>query len=181
MISFSPLSFPADEEALVSFLTSEEWPFHVNLRLSREKAHSMIAEGIFSGSNHESFWIKDEGVTIGFLRLTDLDDVDDGFPLFDLRIKAAQRRRGVGAAAVKWIADYLFGKYPGLDRIAASTRADNLAMRKVLRRSGFAKEGHSRQSWPGEDRIVHDSVTYGILRSDWEQGTLTPVHWEDEA
>lgn len=39
----------------------------------------MIVEGIFDGSNHESFWILNQvRKGIGFIRIFDLEDIDDG-------------------------------------------------------------------------------------------------------
>lgn len=136
-ISFTQIDLPREKEDLLKFLTSEEWPFHVNCILSQEKVEKMFADGTFTGSNHESFWIQNqEQNNIGFIRLMDLDDVDDGYPLFDLRIQKAQRGNGIGIAAVGWLTTYLFQKFPQLERIAGATRADNAGMRKVFRRCG---------------------------------------------
>lgn len=179
--SFEPVSFPNDKDRLVNFLTSEEWPFHVNNRLSKEKVCGMIEEGTFDGSNHESFWILDEHKKeIGFIRLFDLEDVEDGYPLFDLRIRAKYRGRGLGKAAVQWLTRYLFEKHPKLERIVGTTRVDNSAMRRTFRSSGYVKEGHYRKDWSSSDGSSFDTVKYGILREDWLSGTTTAVRWNDE-
>jgi len=179
--SFQPVLLPADQDRLVSFLTSEEWPFHVNSRLSQAKVLGMIAEGTFNGSDHESFWILDESKKeIGFIRLFDLDDLDDGYPFFDLRICSEYRGRGLGRSAVQWLTRYLFEKHPQLERIAGTTRADNSAMRKTFRSSGYVKEGHYRRDWSSSNGTCFDTVKYGILREDWISGTITPVLWNDE-
>ncbi len=180
-LNFIPLSFPQDKEGLVAFLISEEWPFHVNVRLTKDKVLSMTEEGTFDGSNHLCFWILDESNTeVGFIRLFDLDDVDDGHPLFDLRIRSSHRGKGIGKIAVKWLTKYLFEKYPNLDRIAGTTRADNTSMRKIFKSSGYAKEGHFRKDWPAVDGKNYDTVKYGILREDWLSGKMTTVNWNDK-
>jgi RimJ/RimL family protein N-acetyltransferase len=180
-MNFEPVSLPADQDRLVTFLTSEEWPFHVNNRLSQDKVLGMIGEGKFNGSNHESFWHLDESKKeIGFIRLFDLEDVDDGYPLFDLRIRAECRGRGLGKSAVQWLTTYLFEKHPQLERIVGTTRADNSAMRKTFRSSGYVKEGHYRRDWSSSNGARFDTVKYGILREDWISGTMTPVSWNDE-
>lgn len=180
-ISFDSVSLPNAQDRLVAFLTSEEWPFHVNSRLSQDKVLEMIGEGIFDGSNHKSFWILDETKKeIGFIRLFDLEDVDDGYPLFDLRIRAAYRGRGLGKSAVQWLTKHLFEKYPQLERIVGTTRADNSAMRKVFRSCGYVKEGHYRKDWSSLNGACFDTVKYGILREDWISGNTTPVPWNDE-
>lgn len=180
-ISFEPILFPDDRDRLVTFLTSEEWPFHVNSRLSQDKVFEMIEEGTFDGSNHESFWILGEfKKEIGFIRLFDLEDVDDGYPLFDLRIRAKYRGRGWGKTAVQWLTRYLFEKHPKLERIVGTTRVDNTAMRRTFRSSGYVKEGHYRKDWSSLNGESFDTVKYGILREDWVSGTITPVRWNDE-
>ncbi len=180
-ISFEPVSLPSDKHRLGTFLTSEEWPFHVNRRLTLNQVFTMIEEGTFAGSNNESFWILDElSKEIGFIRLFDLEDVDDGYPLFDVRIRADYRGRGLGKAAVQWLTRYLFEKHPQLTRIAGTTRADNSAMRKTFRSCNYAKEGHYRKDWSSSSGECFDTVKYGILREDWISGTTTPVPWNDE-
>lgn len=180
-MSFESVSLPADKDRLITFLVSEEWPFHVNSRLGRDKVLEMIGEGIFDGSNHESFWILGESQKeIGFIRIFDLEDVEDGYPLFDLRICAEYRGRGLGKAAVQWLTKYLFEKHPQLERIVGTTRADNSAMRKTFRSNRYVKEGHYRKDWSSSNGERFDTVKYGILREDWISGTTTPVVWSDE-
>jgi RimJ/RimL family protein N-acetyltransferase len=178
---FKPIQLPDDQDPLVAFLTSEEWPFHVNLRLSTEKVLSMINDGIFDGSNHESFWIlDDERNKVGFIRLFDLDDIEDGYPLFDIRIRERYRGFGIGKNSVQWLTKYLFVKHLNLERIVGTTRVDNSAMRKIFKSCGYVKEGHYRKDWSSSNGRSFDTVKYGILREDWMSGTITPVPWNDE-
>jgi RimJ/RimL family protein N-acetyltransferase len=180
-ISFELISISEDKESLVAFLSSEEWLFHVNSRLTQEKILEMIDEGVFDGSNNESFWILDcVREKIGFIRIFDLEDISDGYPLFDLRIRNKYRGQGVGTAAVQWLTKYLFEKYPQLERIAGTTRADNIAMRKIFISNRYAKEGHYRKDWTAADGKRFDTVKYGILREDWLAGETTPINWSDE-
>lgn len=179
-VSFKPVSLPIDKDRLVKFLASEEWPFHVNKCLTEDKVVKMIEEGTFDGDNHESFWILVEKRKIGFIRLFDLDDVEDGYPLFDLRIRGEYRGKGLGKTAVQWLTRYLFEKFPGLERIAGATRADNSAMRKIFRSCGYVKEGHYRKDWPSSEGVAFDTVKYAVLREDWLSGVTTPVPWNDE-
>lgn len=180
-IHFEPILLPKDQNDLIAFLSSQDWPFHINKRLSVDRVNAMIEEGVFDGSNHQSFWIRNENsIRIGFIRIFDLDDVEDGYPLFDLRIAAKFRGLGVGKTAVQWLTRYLFDKYPGLERIAASTRADNFAMRKTLRSCLYVKEAHYRKDWSSQEGALLDTVKYGILREDWLSEKITPVNWNDE-
>lgn len=180
-IFFEPIFLENDQNKLIEFLSREEWPFHVNRHLSSEKVQKMITDGTFSGSNHKCFWIRDENQNeIGFIRLFDLDDIDDGYPLFDLRIVSSHRGQGLGKTAVQWLTKYLFEEHPQLERIAGTTRADNVAMRKIFKSCGYVKEGHFRKDWFTSSGQCFDTVRYGSLREDWTSGETTPVLWNDE-
>lgn len=180
-LTFEPLILTREKDQLVSFFINEEWPFHVNSKVSQTQIVKMIDEGLFDGSNHETFWINDKTKgTIGIIRLFDLDDIDDGYPLFDIRIQSTYRSAGVGKIAVRWLTKYLFSKHNLLDRIAGTTRVDNIAMRKTFRACGYVKEGHIRKDWLSADGQRYDTVKYGILREDWLSGKDTPVMWDDD-
>jgi len=45
---------------------------------------------------------------------------------------------------------------------------------------GFVKEAHYRRGWPTHDGRLLDAVGYALLRTDWRDGTTTPVDWNDE-
>lgn len=180
-LSFAPLNLAAERDVLVDWLCRDRWPYHVNPHPSREQVLGWIDEGLFTGSNHQSFWIMgDTGQWLGLIRLYDLEDVDDGYPLFDLRIQTLYRGQGIGQQAVQWLTRYLFETWPQLERIAGTTRVDNRAMRQVFRHCRYAKEGHFRNDWQAADGQRYDAIQYAILREDWENQTITPVVWEDE-
>ncbi|MFC4005801.1 GNAT family N-acetyltransferase [Nonomuraea purpurea] len=175
-IEFTRFSAADDVEALVGFLTGEEWPFHAG-RQEPDTVRRRAAEGVYDDEESRTFWIVVEGERAGLVRLQDLAD---DTPMFDLRIGRAWRGRGVGAQALSWLTGYLFTELPGVLRIEATTRQDNHAMRAVFRKGGYAKEAHYRQAWPDLDGVRHDSVGYAVLRDDWRSGTVTPPDWDDE-
>jgi RimJ/RimL family protein N-acetyltransferase len=171
--------FAADDaDALVELLTGEPWPFHVTAVVSEERARRRIDDGDFDGEAVQSFWIIEGDETVG---LVTLDDLGDGSPMFDLRIRARHRRRGFGTTAVRWLTEYLFTEFPDILRIEANTRQDNIAMRHTFLSRGYVKEAHYRDAWPSvEDGTVYDGVGYAILRRDWVSGTTTIPDWNDE-
>jgi RimJ/RimL family protein N-acetyltransferase len=150
---------PADHDAVVQFLCSHEWPYHA-------RRHILPADVDDPADDEVRFWIIHEEQRVGLIRLFDLDDVEDGSPLFDLRIAPAHRGVGLGRAAVRWLTGHLFATYPNLHRVEATTRHDNLAMQRVLDVCGYQLEGRLRESWPGEDGVRFDTLVYGVLRSD---------------
>ncbi len=134
---YEPVVWPDDAEAAVEFLASSEWPYHGRPNLSRDQA----AEVSLAGADIVSFWVKAGSEAVGLIRVFDLEDLDVGSPLLDIRIAAAHRGRGVGTAAVSWLVDHLFTTYGQLHRIEPTTRHDNVPMQRVFDRCGFRLEG----------------------------------------
>ena len=167
---------PAEAGRLADFLTAEPWPFHSG-REDRGRIRQRVADGYYDSDSTRTYWIIAENEHVGFIRLFDLGD---STPMFDLRIRAAARGRGLGTRALGWLTEHVFTAEPGASRIEGTTRQDNLAMRRVFRRSGYVQEGHYRDAWPDPDGTVHDAVGYAILRRDWLSGTTTAVEWDDE-
>ncbi|TXR56592.1 GNAT family N-acetyltransferase [Quadrisphaera setariae] len=174
-LSTAPLDLSADAEHLADFLTRQAWPFHVRERWTREQALASAADGSWVGPHTHAHWLLADGERAGLVRF---DDVDDGTPLFDLRIDESHRRRGLGTAAVRWLSQHLSDRDPQLQRIEANTRIDNAVMRAVLQRCGFVKESHYRSAWPGEGGRLFDGIGHGLMRADWVSGTTTPVRWD---
>ena len=152
-----------DASEVVAFLCGHDWPFHSAARLSAAEAEAVS----IADADTRSFWIRDDGAIVGLVRLFDLDDLENGSPLFDLRIASEHRGQGFGTAAVKWLSDYLFAEYPMLHRIEATTRSDNAAMIATFARCGYRREGVLREAWKSRDGSRHDTMIYGLLRHEW--------------
>jgi len=166
----------AETELLADFLTGEPWPYHCG-RESRGETRLRVTGGYYDGDSVRTYWIILRNERIGLIRLYDLSD---STPMFDLRIRAADRGRGIGAGALAWLTELVFTTAPGASRIEGTTRQDNIAMRRVFRRGGWVKEAHYRDAWPGGDGTVYDAIGYAILRRDWLAGTTTVPRWDDE-
>ena len=162
-VSVEPVAWPTDAGVVVSFLTNHEWPFHAVPRLSPEAAASVQV----ASDDISSFWIKDRDERIGLIRVLDLQDVENGSPLFDVRIATRHRGRGIGQFAVDWLTAYLFTTYPRLHRIEATTRSDNAAMQAVFTRRGYRLEGTMLEAWRNADGTRHDALAYATLRREF--------------
>jgi RimJ/RimL family protein N-acetyltransferase len=162
-LTFDALQWPDDGGAVVDFLVANEWPFHRTPRLTptHAAAVSVFAEDV------ATFWIRNGDEAVGIVRLFDLDDVEVGSPLFDLRIAEEHRSRGIGRQAVQWLTNYLFTTYPALHRIEATTRDDNVAMQAVLTRCRYRMEGRLREAWTNDNGTRYDTLTYAILRREY--------------
>ena len=168
-------------DILVDILVNNPWEFHSGKGWTREMVEEEIKSGYFSSVDKKTFFLSDEKKTIGFIRIFDLgDDIfDDETPLFDIRIKREFRGKGFGKQAVDLAIEFVFNTYTNKNRFEATTRHDNIAMRKVLEKCGFVKEAHYRQSWPDKNNVKVDTVGYGILRTDWQNNSRTDVNWND--
>lgn len=168
-----------DRDALVAFLSGEEFPFHVRRTISAGDAAAAVDSGSFRDDDHDTSWL--EHSDLGRIGIVRLEDLGDPVPLFDLRIAGRFRGQGLGLPALRAVTDHVFRAMPDVTRFEGQTREDNTAMRRVFVRAGWVKEAHYREAWPVEGARPVASVGYGVLRRDWEQGTTTPVPWDDDA
>ena len=162
---FIPVQFPEDHEAVIDFLTSNEWPFHGTSRLDRIQATNIQ----IAGPDTASCWVEADGDRVGLVRAFDLDDLLDGSPLIDVRIATEHRNRGMGRIAVDSLTDHLFESQPVLHRIEATTRHDNQPMKAVLHKCGYRQEGRLVQAWRSSNGERFDTLVFAILRSEWTQ------------
>ncbi|MBQ1444195.1 MAG: GNAT family N-acetyltransferase [Renibacterium sp.] len=178
-IRFNPIDPAAEAAELVAFLCGNEWPFHGSARLDEVAVRHRIAAGHYWNSDREAFWIE-APERIGYLALEDLADLaDGGNPVFDLRLAEQYRGRGLAVPVLRALAGLVFERFPSVRRLEGQTREDNLAMRKAFRKAGFLKEAHYRQAWPTGDGGYLASVAYGLLRGDFETGTVSSFDWAD--
>ncbi len=163
LLTFDPLHWPEDAPTVVAFLASNEWPFHPVPLLSPTDAEKVSVEA----DDIATFWIRSGDEAVGLIRLLDLDDLDVGSPLFDLRVADGHRGLGVGRQAVRWLTDHLFTTYPELHRIEATTRVDNQAMQRVFAHCSWRLEGRFVEAWTNADGTRSDALSYAILRRDY--------------
>lgn len=169
--------FKDEVDTLIDFLTSDTWEFYGVPHLKPENIKANYENQYYTGGNCRTFWvISDENVKVGNIRIYDLEDGD---PLFDIRILSKYKGLGIGTITVNWLVEFIFNNYPDKERIEADTRQDNYAMRCVFHKCGFAKEAHHRKAWIGQDGIPYDAIGYGITKEDWQNGKISPVNWND--
>lgn len=167
----------ADREALIGFLVTHEWPFHVGARRTRAQVEKTLDEGAYRDEDNDSFWVVD--AELGRVGIMRLEDLTDDAPLFNLRLAEEFRGRGFGLQALRAATDLVFTTMPDVDRFEGQTREDNVAMRRVFEQAGWVKEAHYRRGWPVTGGEPLASVAYGILRQDWAGDTVTPLVWDD--
>ncbi|MGO1590502.1 MAG: GNAT family N-acetyltransferase [Ancrocorticia sp.] len=175
LIPFQPED-TADREAFIDFMTSNFFPYHVISQPSAELVNQRIAEGAYTNSDHATYWLEEKWK--GRIGLVIFEDLDDDAPLFDLRLSEAVRGQGLGVECLRAIADFAFTTMPDVTRLEGQTREDNIPMRRVFESAHWVQEAYYRESWPVEGEEPVASVAYGLLRRDWQSGTVTPIKWQ---
>jgi RimJ/RimL family protein N-acetyltransferase len=174
---------PDREGELVDLLSSQSWDYHSTPKITKEKVLEQLKNGYYTSSETRTFLIATGNEkAVGMIRLFDLGphvNDDKETPLFDIRLNAKSRSKGIGTEAVKWITDFVFINYPNKHRFEATTRADNIAMRKVLEKCGFTKEAHYREAWPDPEGRRYDCAGYSILKKEWQSKIKTSVNFDD--
>lgn len=164
-----------DRDALIAFMTANEFPFHMRSQPTHADIERNIAEGAYRDDDNDSYWVDhDVAGRIGFVRF---EDLTDQAPLFDLRLGNEFRGRGFGVPVLRAVTSTVFTTMPAVTRFEGQTRADNAAMRRVFERAGWVLEAYYREAWPVIDGGPLASIAYGMLRRDWESGETTPVPW----
>ncbi|MCA9783663.1 MAG: GNAT family N-acetyltransferase [Candidatus Delongbacteria bacterium] len=154
-----------DLDTLASWLSRKRWPFHRRVALARDDVLAQAAAGHFHNEETRSFWLAEEDARpFGFLRLFDLADPT---PLFDLRIRADARGRGLGSASLRWATQHVFDHWPTASRFGGYTRHDNTAMCRVFERCGFTLEARHREAWRTEQGELLDTLGWFVLRREW--------------
>lgn len=167
-----------DRDELLSFLTTEEFPFHVRRRPTTAQVTADIDAGAWGGDDVEAFWLDDDDR--GRVGLVRLDDLADATAMVDLRLAQRWRGHGIGTQALALVTDRVFRTRPSVVRLEGQTREDNAAMRRTFDKSGWVHEAYYRDGWPVEGGTPLASVAYSVLRRDWLTGVTTPVPRETE-
>lgn len=160
-VELHPVDVDHDRKLVIKFLCQSEWPFHGTRSLTVDEVNAME----FASDNVVSFWIASDGAYVGLIRAFDLGDIPNGSPLLDVRVATQHRGYGLGSAGTRLVVDYLFVAHPQLHRVEATTRHDNYAMQRVLRKVGFEQEGRLRDAWLSDGERF-DTLIFGLLRSD---------------
>jgi RimJ/RimL family protein N-acetyltransferase len=163
MITLAPLELPLEFPDVEELITSNTWPYHSNPRPNAADVSAMA----LALPETASFWVLENDTKVGIIRLQDIDDIEDGSPVLDLRLAERVRGRGVGRSALRLLCDLSFSRWPELRRIEATTRDDNFAMQRILEVAGFKREGCLRETWPTGDGRWRDTHVYGLLRREW--------------
>jgi RimJ/RimL family protein N-acetyltransferase len=163
-LRFDPLQ-PCDADALHAFLSSSDWPHHLESRVDEGWVRERLTAGYFVGDTARSFWIRgdDAEQPLGFSRVFELGDPT---PLFDLRLHPEARGRGLGTLALAGLTQWAFAELPELERFGGYTRHDNTAMRRVFEKCGFTQEAYHRRAWRVAGGQALDAVGYAILREE---------------
>jgi ribosomal-protein-alanine N-acetyltransferase len=139
----------------------ERWQTHTSV----EWTGGYIRE-VFDYSRDDFYWwgIEYEKKLIGFVCVVDINENDRKAGL-GYGIARMYWSNGFATEAVRVVLDFMFLTV-GVNRIEASHSVNNSASGKVLRKTGFALEGHAKQYYYCNNG-VQDSDLYAILAEDY--------------
>lgn len=90
--------------------------------------------------NKKFFTITDNTKPIGFMGLSNIDNINNNCDLFIMIGEDDYRERGIGKEAMKWLLDYSFNKLK-LHKINLGVICDNVIAIKLYKKLGFKIEG----------------------------------------
>jgi ribosomal-protein-alanine N-acetyltransferase len=110
-------------------------------------AHAIeTAQGEAAGDTAHQFLIREHGVLVGRVNLTQVRRTHWQSASLGYRIGAAFNGRGLAKSAVRLLAHRAFGELR-LTRLEAHARPENQGSIAVLKANGFEQFGHSRRSF----------------------------------
>ena len=166
-LNFKQFSKEQDSKDMISFLVSQNWPYHSNKKETEETVEEKVNLNHFNSKEIQTFWILSEHKKIGFVRIFDIENDDESSPLFDIRIKEEFQGKGYGTKSVFWTVNHVFSTYEQIKRIEATTREDNISMQKVLEKVGFKQEARYRKAWKIEENNYVDSLGFALLKEEF--------------
>lgn len=146
------------------------------LPFTREQGEQLVSELLrLGGPTPGEWWMAavcdpESGEVLGDLAL----HLDAGGHTAEVGYTFGRAHWGQGYAveAVEWLLDHVFDEL-GVTRAVGQLHPENLASARVLERTGFLFEGHTRSSyWVGDE--CSDDWIYGQLRADREQWRNRP-------
>ena len=156
----------SEEEEWIDFLQSREWPFHGESQPERNSLKKRFAS-LFR-ADIRCYWLVLDSSQVGLIKLSDLSNSPDEFPILDLRIAKSSEGKGLATCALQELVSLCFTQL-GQRRLEGYTQEDNLGMQRVFEKCGFLKQAHLRESWPGKNGEFFDTYGYAILKREWEQ------------
>ena len=91
--------FNKEIDVLIEFLTSDTWEFYGTPNPKPESIRANYENQHYTGNDCKTFWVvSEQDIKVGMIRIYDLED---GAPLFDIRILSKYKNMGIGTRTVK--------------------------------------------------------------------------------
>jgi len=162
-----------DVEYVFSYASDPEWVLYdseLPQPFTKLDAERYLAQLLLtSWGSHPAFAIVLDSKVIGEINLT----IDKTSKTADLGfgISSVHWGKGIAAEAARAVIGWGFEQY-GLAKIAAGCDLRNRRSLRVMEKVGMVREGvHRSQYLERGERI--DSVSYGLLREEWENNNRT--------
>ncbi len=120
---------------------------------------------LLRGEDHVPLAIELDGAVVGYLQYSEEPDPDYRSAGIDLFVESAAQGRGVGPAAIRLCAAYLFDVL-GHHRLTIDPAATNERAIRAYEKVGFRRVGVMRDYERGLDDTWHDGVLMDLLRGE---------------
>ncbi|MBV7363388.1 ribonuclease HI [Actinomycetaceae bacterium TAE3-ERU4] len=163
---------------LEDFLTSNHFPFLPVRAPSKTVVSNWVEEGYFLGKNVESFWIDHSALgPLGLGVLRRLPPLPGYY--VEIFLDKTAREKGLYSPILRTLAAYVFTR-TNAHRLSGRVRQDNCELIDSFVECQWVCESYERQGWAEIDRKdtkswSYDALTYCLLRTDWQDGTRTPI------
>lgn len=166
-VHLRPFAEP-DLEHLARFSTDPAFsaPFQwFRFRSSEEFRRRWQEDGFLNSDPHLLVVAGSDNAALGWVSWrSGPSDAQAGVLEIGALLAPEHRGRGVGAAAQRLLAAYLFATTT-VHRLRAGTEVENVAEQQALQRCGFVQEGREREA-VFRDGEWRDSFIYGLLRHE---------------
>jgi RimJ/RimL family protein N-acetyltransferase len=122
------------------------------------------------------FWAvvkKSSGAFLGWFHFRPLADAGPDEVELGYRLRKDAWGQGYGTEGSRALIHRGFTEF-GVQRVVASSAADNVASWRVMEKSGLTLVRAYRKVWPGQwDDEEQEDVEYALTRADWERQRTT--------
>lgn len=147
---------------------------HYNLPLEVKKTEEWFEKNKGSQNRYDAI-IEVDGVSVGLIGLTSIDEVNRKAEYYVLLGEAKYRGMGVATKATKCLLSYAYETLK-LNRVYLYVELENLAAIKCYERIGFKREGTIKNDLFFKGRFV-DRYIYGLNKKDFYGYVSTPIQF----
>lgn len=157
-----------DLSALHLLLASNRWDYFLDPVINERGLKIRDEKYFMSDTTQTLVYVDEANKLLGFIHFDKIKNSAGDSPSFTLCVDQGARGKGIGQKLLHNGVKYIFEHHDKIRRIYATTREDNVAMRKTFESENFRQEAHYKKEWENRDTGEYvDSIGYAILREEF--------------